>query len=104
VDIFLSAQVTVSGQCRNHGGQIVEAKDFTSTVSGSQLNVRPENGQVTGSITVSASSSANPSVTDVCPNGNWTLFNVTKSFVSSPDLYAIVHHQDGSATRIDSAF
>jgi hypothetical protein len=50
------------------------------------------------------SSASNPSVTSVCPNGNWTLANVSKSFVSDPDLYAIVHHRDGSTTRIDSEF
>jgi hypothetical protein len=104
VDIFLSAQVTVSGQCENHGGQIVEAKDYTLTVSGSQLQLRPENGQVTGSITLNASDAASPSVLEVCPNGNWSLINVTKAFVTDADLYAIIHHQDGSEIRIDSAF
>ena len=104
VDIFLSALVTVSGDCRNHGGQVVEAQDFTGTGTGSDLNVQPENGQVTGSVDVLASSASNPSVTSVCPNGNWTLANVSKTIVGDPDLYAIVHHQDGSTTRIDSEF
>jgi len=104
VDVFVSAQVTVSGFCRNHGGQVVEAQDFTGTVSGSALNQKPENGQISGSIDLLASSASNPSAASVCPGANWTLANVTKSFVSNPDLYAIVHHQDGSTTRIDSAF
>ena len=104
VDVYVTAQVTVSGFCRNHGGQVVEAQDFTGTASGSLLNQQPENGQISGSINLLASSASNPSAASVCPGPNWTLANVTKSFVTNPDLYAIVHHQDGSTTRIDSAF
>jgi hypothetical protein len=104
VDVFVSASVTVSGDCRNHGGQIVEAQDFTGTVTGSRLNQQPENGQITGTLTLLASSASNPSAPSVCPNGNWTLANVSKSFVGDADLYALVHHQDGSTLQIDSAF
>ena len=104
VDVFVSAPVTVSGFCRNHGGQVVEAQDFSGTVSGSKLNQQPENGQITGTIDILASSASNPSAASVCPGANWTLANVTKIFVGDPDLYAIVHHQDGSTVRIDSEF
>jgi len=104
VDVYVTAPVTVSGYCRNHGGQVVEAQDYTVILSGSQLSLRPENGQITGSIDLLASSSSNPSVTSVCPGANWTLFNISKSFVGDPDLYAIVHHQDGSTFRVDSEF
>ncbi len=104
VDVFVSAAVTVSGFCRNHGGQVVEAQDFTGTVSGSDLNQQPENGQIVGSLDLLASSASNPSAASVCPGANWTLANVSKTFVGAPDLYAIVHHQDGTTTRIDSAF
>jgi hypothetical protein len=104
VDVFVTASVTVSGLCRNHGGQVVEAQDFTGTVSGSRLNQQPENGQITGSLDLLASSASNPSAASVCPGANWTLANVSKTFVGGADLYAIVHHQDGSTARIDSAF
>lgn len=104
VDVFVTDPVTVSGVCRNHGGQVVEAQDFTSTLSGSALNLQPENGQITGSLDLSASSAPNPSASSVCPGANWTLANLSKTFVGAPDLYAIVHHQDGTTVRIDSAF
>ena len=104
VDVFVSALVTVSGDCRNHGGQVVEAQDFTGTATGSRLNQQPENGQITGTLTLSASSASSPSAQSVCPNGNWTLANVSKAFVGDADLYAVVHHQDGSTSRVDSAF
>jgi hypothetical protein len=104
VDVFVSAAVTVSGFCRNHGGQVVEAQDFSGSVSDSDLNLQPENGQITGTIDILASGATNPSAASVCPGANWTLANVSKTFVSAPDLYAIVHHQDGSTERIDSEF
>lgn len=104
VDVFLTAVVSVSGQCRNHGGQIVEVKDWRSTASGQQLNQRPENGQINGAISISASAAASPSASQVCPNGQWTLTNVSKVFVGGIDLYAVVHRQDGSTERVDSEY
>jgi hypothetical protein len=104
VDVFLTAVVSVSGQCRNHGGQIVEVKDWRTTASGQQLSLRPENGQINGTITLSAGAASSPSASQVCPNGQWTLTNVSKVFVGGIDLYAIVHHQDGSTERVDSEF
>jgi hypothetical protein len=104
VDVFLVAGVQVSGQCRNNGGQIVPAKDFQSTVTGSALAQRPQNGQINGSLTVDATSASTPNATAVCPNGNWTLANLSFTFTSAPDLFANVYRQDGSSIRIDSQF
>ena len=102
-EVTLSVPVRVSGQCENHGGHIVPAKDWDTSSSASSGLVRPENGQISGSLSVDASNAGTPSVTEVCPNGNWRLRNLSYS-VGSPDLYAIVYHQDGSSERVDSEF
>jgi hypothetical protein len=100
VDIYLTRAGSVDGQCRNHGGQIVEVKDWASSATASDLGVSPDNGQINGSLSISLSNIGSPSVSAVCPNGNWRLTNVVKEFDGDPTLYCVVHHQDGSVEYV----
>jgi hypothetical protein len=104
VDVFLTAPVLVEADCRNPGGNVAPGQAFETTVTGSQLQLRPENGQITSSISISASDAPDPIASQVCPNPQWTVTNVRKTFTGEFDLFAIVHHQDGSDTRIESGF
>ncbi len=104
VDVFLTAPVLVEADCQNPGGNVAPGQAFETTVTGSQLDLRPENGQITSTISSSASSAPDPVASQVCPNPQWTVVNVRKTFTGEFDLYAIVHHQDGSAERIESGF
>ncbi len=104
VDVFLTAPVLVEADCQNPGGNVAPGQAFETTVTGSQLQLRPENGQVTGTIDISASSAQDPVASQVCPNPQWTVVNVRKTFTGEFDLFAVVHHQDGSTTRIESGF
>ena len=104
VDVFLTAPVLVQADCQNPGGNVAPGQAFQTNVTGSQLQLRPENGQITRSISISASDAPTPSASQVCPNPQWTVVNVRKTFTGGFDLFAIVHHQDGSSTRIDSQF
>jgi hypothetical protein len=59
---------------------------------------------ITSSTSISASDAPNPVASQVCPNPQWTVVNVRKTFTGEFDLFAVVHHQDGSETRIESEF
>jgi hypothetical protein len=102
VDVFLSSTVLVQADCRNPGGNIAPGQAFETTVTGSQLQLRPENGQITSSISISASDAPDPVASQVCPNPQWTVVNIRKSFTGDFDFFAIVHHQDGSTERLES--
>ena len=104
VDVFLTAPVLVQADCRNPGGNVAPGQAFETNVTASQLDLRPENGQITQTITINASDAPTPSASQVCPNPQWSVVNVRKTFTGGFDLFAIVHHQDGSSTRIESAF
>ena len=104
VDVFLTAPVHVEADCQNPGGNVAPGQAFETSVTGSQLQLRPENGQITSTITISASDAPDPVASDVCPNPQWTVVNVRETFTGGFDLFAVVHHQDGSSTRIDSRF
>ena len=104
VDVFLTAPVHVEADCQNPGGNVAPGQAFETSVTGSQLQLRPENGQITNTISISASDAPDPVASQVCPNPQWTVVNVRETFTGDFDLYAIVHHQDGSTTRIDSRF
>jgi hypothetical protein len=104
VDVFLTAPVLVEADCQNPGGNVAPGQAFETTVTGSQLQLRPENGQITSTISISASDAQDPVASQVCPNPQWTVVNVRKTFTGEFDLFAIVHHQDGSETRIESEF
>ena len=104
VDVFLTAPVHVEADCQNPGGNVAPGQAFETTVTGSQLNLRPENGQITSTISIDASDAPDPVARDVCPNPQWTVVNVRETFSGGFDLFAVVHHQDGSSTRIDSRF
>jgi hypothetical protein len=104
VDVFLTAPVLVEADCRNPGGNIAPGQAFETTVTGSQLQLRPENGQITSTISIRASDAPDPVASQVCPNPQWTVVNVRETFTGEFDLFAIVHHQDGSQTRIESEF
>lgn len=101
--VTLSAAVLFNGQCRNNGGQIVEVKDFATTASVTQPDLRPENGQLTGSISASLADAATPTARQVCPNGNWTIVNPTLSFQGGFELFAVVS-SGNTQLRIDSEF
>jgi hypothetical protein len=102
VDVFLTAPVHVEADCRNPGGNVAPGQAFETNVTASQLQLRPENGQITNSISISASDAPNPVASEVCPNPQWTVVNVRKTFSGGFDLFAVVHHQNGSDTRIES--
>lgn len=104
VDVFLSAPVLVEADCRNPGGNIAPGQAFVTTVTGSQLQLRPENGQITSSISINASDAPDPVASQVCPNPQWTVVNVRETFTGEFDFFAIVHHQDGTTTRLESGF
>jgi hypothetical protein len=104
VDVFLTAPVLVEADCQNPGGNVAPGQAFETTVTGSQLQLRPENGQITSTISIRASDAQDPVASQVCPNPQWTVVNVRKTFTGEFDLFAIVHHQDGSETRIESEF
>ena len=104
VDVFLTAPVLVQADCQNPGGNVAPGQAFQTNVTASQLNLRPENGQITGTISISASDAPTPSARDVCPNPQWTVVNVRKTFSGPFDLFAVVHHQNGTSTRIESEF
>jgi hypothetical protein len=104
VDVFLTAPVLVEADCQNPGGNVAPGQAFETMVTGSQLQLRPENGQITRTISISASDAPDPVASQVCPNPQWTVVNVRKTFTGEFDLFAIVHHQDGSQTRIESEF
>jgi hypothetical protein len=104
VDVFLTAPVLVQADCRNPGGNVAPGQAFETSVTASQLNLRPENGQITNTISISASDAPTPSAAQVCPNPMWTVVNVRKTFSGPFDLFAIVHHQDGTTSRIESQF
>ena len=104
VDVFLTAPVLVEADCQNHGGNVAPGQAFETTVTGSQLQLRPENGQITSSISISASDAPDPVASQVCPNPHWTVVNVRKTFTGEFDFFAIVHHQDGSQERLESGF
>ena len=94
--ITLAAPVLMDGQCQNNGGQIVPVKDWGLTVSATQPNVRFENGQITGSISVSLSQAQLPSAKTVCPNGNWSLQNTSTRFAGGYQLSAQVFSGNAS--------
>lgn len=102
VDVFLTAPVLVQADCRNPGGNVAPGQAFETNVTASQLDLRPENGQITQTISISASDAPTPSARQVCPNPQWTVVNVRKTFTGGFDLFALVHHQNGTTTRIDS--
>jgi hypothetical protein len=104
VDVFLTAPVLVEADCQNPGGNVAPGQAFETTVTGSQLQLRPENGQITNTISISASDAPDPVASQVCPNPQWTVVNVRETFTGEFDLFANVHHQDGSDTRIESEF
>jgi len=104
VDVFLTAPVLVQADCRNPGGNVAPGQAFQTSVTASQLQLRPENGQITNTISISASDAPTPSAAQVCPNPMWTVVNVRKTFSGPFDLFATVHHQNGTSTRIDSQF
>jgi hypothetical protein len=104
VDVFLTAPVLVQADCRNPGGNVAPGQAFQTSVTASQLQLRPENGQITNTISISASDAPTPSASQVCPNPQWSVVNVRKTFTGPADLFAVVHHQDGSSTRIESQF
>ena len=104
VDVFLTAPVHVEADCQNPGGNVAPGQAFETSVTGSQLQLRPENGQITNTITINASDAEDPVASEVCPNPQWTVVNVRETFSGGFDLFAVVHHQDGSTTRIESKF
>jgi hypothetical protein len=104
VDVFLTATVHTEADCQNPGGNVAPGQAFETTVSGSQLQLRPENGQITSTISISASSAPDPVASQVCPNPQWTVVNVRETFVGDFNLFAVVHHGDGSTTQIESEF
>ena len=104
VDVFLTSPVLVQADCRNPGGNVAPGQAFETTVTGSQLQLRPENGQITRTISIRASDAPDPVASQVCPNPQWTVVNIRKTFTGEFDLFAIVHHQDGSTTRLESEF
>ena len=102
VDVFLTAPVLVEADCQNPGGNVAPGQAFETTVTGSQLQLRPENGQITSTISISAADAEDPVASQVCPNPQWTVVNVRETFTGEFDLTAVVHHQDGSETTLDS--
>ena len=104
VDVFLTAPVLVQADCRNPGGNVAPGQAFETNVTGSQLQLRPENGQITSTISIDASDAPDPVASQVCPNPQWTVVNVRKTFTGGFDLFAVVHHADNTETRIESGF
>ena len=104
VDVFLSAPVHVEADCQNPGGNVAPGQAFETTVTGSQLQLRPENGQITNTISINAADAQDPVASQVCPNPQWTVVNVRETFTGDFDLTALVHHQDGSATPLNAGF
>ena len=104
VDVFLTAPVHVEADCQNPGGNVAPGQAFETSVTASQLNLRPENGQITSSISIDASDAEDPGASEVCPNPQWTVVNVRETFTGAFDFFALVHHQDGSTTRLASGF
>ena len=94
--ITLAAPVLMDGQCQNNGGQIVPVKDWGFTVTATQPNVQFENGQISGSISVSLSQAQLPTAKAVCPNGNWTLQNTTTRFSGGYQLSAEIFFGNSS--------
>ena len=92
------ADVLFDCQCRNNGGQIVEVKDFATTISVPQLNQQPENGQITNSIGASLADAEIPSANEVCPNGKWDIVNPQLAFAGGFQLYAVVSSGNASET------
>ena len=101
-DVILEAHALFDGQCQNHGGQIVEVKDFSVDVSTTQAGVQFENGQITSTISTSLPTSA-PSPRTVCPNGNWTVQNWSYAFTGDFELRADIH-SGGSTLTIYSEY
>jgi hypothetical protein len=104
VDVFLTAPVLVEADCQNPGGNVAPGQAFETSVTGSQLQLRPENGQITSSISIRASDAPDPVASQVCPNPQWTVVNVRETFTGEFEFFAVVHHQDGSTTRLESGF
>lgn len=104
VDVFLTAPVLVEADCQNPGGNVAPGQAFETTVTGSQLQLRPENGQITSTISIDAADAEDPVASQVCPNPQWTVVNVRETFTGEFDLTAVVHHQDGSETSLNSGF
>ena len=104
VDVFLTGAVLTQADCQNPGGNVAPGQAFETNVTGSQLNLRPENGQITSTIVINASDAPDPVASEVCPNPQWTVVNVRETFTGAFDLFAVVHHQDGTSTRINSRF
>jgi hypothetical protein len=66
----LVVNVSAHVDCRNHGGQIVEAHEASVSSSSSTGQLEPKNGKLTVP-QLSASGSSSPS-SFPCPNPNWT--------------------------------
>lgn len=94
--ITLAAPVLMDGQCQNNGGQIVPVKDWSLTATATQPNVQFQNGQITGSITVDLSQVQLPTAKQACPNGNWSLQNVSTRFAGGYQLSAQVFSGNSS--------
>jgi hypothetical protein len=90
VFVTIDAQVRVSADCQNPGGNIAPGQAYTTSVTKTSEAERPENGQVTGSVTFDFGAVANPTAADVCPNAKWEVINVQKSILSY-DFYAVVN-------------
>lgn len=100
--ITLEAPVLFDGRCQNNGGQVVPVKDFALTISASQPNLRLENGQISGSISVDLSQAVPPGARAVCPNGNWTVIPETFAFAGRYQLSALVFSGTSSITILSA--
>ena len=72
-DAFLTASsVSATYLCHNKGGNVAPGQPVVNqNVTGPVQHITPRNGQITFSPTIPVPTP--PSVSDECPNGNWTL-------------------------------
>ncbi|WP_225838735.1 hypothetical protein [Streptomyces sp. NK08204] len=78
--VFLTAdQIAAQYVCVNPGGNTAPGKPaFFQLLTGPVQNITPHAGQITFS--VSMTSPPNPSPSQVCPNGNWTVHLISVTF------------------------
>ena len=99
VDVTIHATVRLSADCQNPGGNVAPGQAYTTSTSKTLEDQRPENGQITGSVTLDLGAIANPTAAAICPNGKWMVVNVSKA-VLTYDFFAVVNPDSPSPLTI----
>ncbi|HZF67179.1 MAG TPA: hypothetical protein VEZ47_03985 [Gemmatirosa sp.] len=96
VFVTIAADVRISADCQNPGGNVAPGQAYTTSASQTFAAPRTDNGQVTGSVTFDFGAVAGPTAASVCPNAKWEVVNVRKSILSY-DFFAVVNPDSPSA-------